>query len=250
MATKQIMRNAAIWLDAFDLQRGSNRIDIEGTTDAVDATCFADTSRVKLLDTPEAAISASGYTDMSFEQGLYDLWGDQGVAITAATKKLAGELAFVADVNNARFNLGAARGAVQTFTLATSTGVGGFGRGKILHVGSGVSATGNGTVQTIGDITAGFRAIGSLHVTALSGTASPTITVRIESAAVIGFGTPTTRATFTAVVGSGTPPFAGKGETKAIAGPVTDTFWRAAWTITGTSPLFDFAVGLGFEEGY
>lgn len=239
---KAIIRNAAIWLDGYDLQRGANRIDIEGSSDVIDVTCFADTSRVKVLDTPQASISAAGYMDSVFEKALFDSWGVQGLALTAAFKKLAGEIAFVADVQDGRYNTVLGRGQAMGFTLACEVGVGGFGRGRVLHVGSGVTATGTGTGQLMRAIGTGFKAVASLHVTSVAGT-TPTLTVIIESDDNVGFTSPVTQATFTTtnVV---------DGETKAIVGPKPDTYWRAKWTITGTLPVFDFAVALGFEEGF
>jgi hypothetical protein len=240
---KQVVRNAAIWLDAYDLQVGANRVDINGTAAAVDATCFADTSRSKLLDTPEAAISAAGYTEDSFAKALYDLWGDENLAFTTALTKTVGARAFVASVQNGNFNVGAQRGNVAQFTLACAVGPGGFGQGVLLHVGNGIAATGTGAIQTLRGISANMRAVASLHVTSVGGT-TPSVTARVESAPTVAFAAPVTRATFTAVTA-----VPGSGQTQLILGPVTDIYWRAAWTISGTSPLFNLSIALGFEEG-
>lgn len=79
----------------------------------------------------------------------------------------------------------------------------------------------------------------TLHVFSASGT-NPTLQVSVLSATTSGFGASTSRIAFatatTATAAWGTP----------LAGPITDQFYRAQWTVTGTNPVFSFAVGLGF----
>jgi hypothetical protein len=55
----------------------------------------------------------------------------------------------------------------------------------------------------------------------------------------VGFGSPTTRLTFNSQTAIG-------GQVFRIAGPITDTFYRANWTIAGTTPslLFMSAIGV------
>ena len=115
-----------------------------------------------------------------------------------------------------------------------------FGRGSVLHLGSAVAATGNGASQQLRAVSASYMAFATLHVTAVTGTA--TFIGRIESDNIAGFTTPTTRANFAAVVG----PALGS-ELVQIAGPVTDDWWRFAWTISGTGTV-TFAAAIGFEE--
>ena len=100
------------------------------------------------------------------------------------------------------------------------------------------TSTFTGPVITLTGPTATQALYANLHVIAASGT-TPSMTVTIQSATLVGFGSPTTRATFTAFTGQAaqwiTP----------VAGAITDGFWRVVMTITGTTPSFTAAVAFG-----
>jgi hypothetical protein len=94
-----------------------------------------------------------------------------------------------------------------------------------------LTVTGHTTPEQVGAITAGQTMWAAIHVIAISGTATPTATFQLESAATSG-GAYTLRGT----------PSAGL---TAIGGVLissttvtTDTWWKLAVTITGTSPVF------------
>jgi hypothetical protein len=73
----------------------------------------------------------------------------------------------------------------------------------------------------------------------VTGTATPTITARIESDNASGFPSATTQLTFTGATAIG-------GQFLSTSGSaITDDWWRVAWTITGTSPSFLFAMAFG-----
>jgi hypothetical protein len=61
----------------------------------------------------------------------------------------------------------------------------------------------------------------------------------VQSAASVGFASPTTRLTFNADPASAV-------RFPAIVGPITDTYWRLNYTISGTTPslLFMSAIGI------
>lgn len=99
------------------------------------------------------------------------------------------------------------------------------------------TVTANGTVLTMTGPTATQRIYAGLHITAASGT-TPTLDVKIQSATLIGFGSPTDRITFTQANAAGW-------QFASLAGAVTDGFWRAVFTIAGTTPSFTCAVVLG-----
>lgn len=110
-------------------------------------------------------------------------------------------------------------------------------RGVLATLNTAVTATGNGTVATgLGAVASGQRLCAALHVLSASGT-TPSITVTVQSAAT-NFASPTTRLTFNAATVRG-------GQFLTVAGPITDTFWRAIWTVTGTTPSFSIRVLLG-----
>jgi hypothetical protein len=115
-------------------------------------------------------------------------------------------------------------------------------RGQFAHPpGAARTATGTGTGLNLGAVAAGKRLYASLHVLSVAGTATPTITGRIESSVDNTFAAPTTRATFAAATAVG-------GQVLRTDGTAyTDTWWRIAWTISGTTPSFLFAAALGIR---
>jgi hypothetical protein len=100
------------------------------------------------------------------------------------------------------------------------------------------------TQTTSGNVTGTqMSAVGStgklwsaLHVFSASGT-TPSLTALVKSSSTLG-GAYTTRITHTAATAAGS-------ELVSLAGPITDTFYRVDWTISGTTPSFSFAVVVG-----
>jgi hypothetical protein len=104
--------------------------------------------------------------------------------------------------------------------------------------GTALTSTGTGTITQLGAVAAGQNIYADFHVFSVAGTSTPTITMVIQSAALVGFGSPTARISFTAATAVG-------GQILRTPGAITDTFWRASWTITGSSPSFLAAVSFG-----
>lgn len=115
-------------------------------------------------------------------------------------------------------------------------------RGQIIHPqGTARIATGNGTAVQLGAVLTGQRMYANLHVLSIAGTGTPTITVTIQSNVDNTFASPTTRISFTAATTL-------QGQTGSVLGPITDQWWRAIWTISGSSPSFLFAVSAGIAS--
>lgn len=128
-------------------------------------------------------------------------------------------------------------GDVATFDLSLQ-GDTALVPGQVLAPLAARTTTGNSSVLTMTGPTASQRVYAALHITAASGT-TPSVTTTIQSSTVVGMTSPTTRFTFSAATGIGWQ-FAAP-----VAGAITDGFWRATFTITGTTPSFTAAVLLG-----
>jgi hypothetical protein len=115
-------------------------------------------------------------------------------------------------------------------------------RGVCAHPpGTARTATGNGTgVQIVGGVPAGQYLYAAIHVLSVSGTSTPTLTVKIQSDNGSGFPSATDIATFTAAT-------ARTGEVVRAAGAITDDWFRVSYTISGTTPSFLFLVTLGVK---
>lgn len=102
-----------------------------------------------------------------------------------------------------------------------------------------VTATGTGTVHQLGAVGAAQRIWCAAHVLSAAGT-TPSVTVAVQSDDNSGMTTPTTRATLSAITTRGSA-------TASAVGAITDTYWRASWTVSGTGPVFGLRVLLGIQ---
>lgn len=100
-----------------------------------------------------------------------------------------------------------------------------------------VTATGTGTVHQLGAVGASQRIWCAAHVLSAAGT-TPSITVAVQSDDNAGMTTPTTQATLSALTARGSA-------SASAVGAISDTYWRASWTVSGTSPVFGLRVLLG-----
>jgi len=135
--------------------------------------------------------------------------------------------------------LNGAPGELAPFSLSTSGLNKPLVRGTVMvPTATAKTATGNGTGQQLGAVSATQGMYFGLHVLAISG--APTFSVVLESAAASNFSGATTRitsASYSASTGS---------EFQTVAGAITDTWWRARWTITGgTNPSVTFLAVAG-----
>jgi hypothetical protein len=105
-------------------------------------------------------------------------------------------------------------------------------RGQLMAIGA-KAATGAGGGGQYGAVAVNRTMYSALHVTAIAGTVAPTFTGIIESDDNAGFTTPTTQLTHDAMTTIGA-----NWKQLLSVGGVTDTYWRASWTITGTNPSF------------
>ena len=132
---------------------------------------------------------------------------------------------------------GGAIGDTATFDMSIGGDTALIG-GQVLAPLAARTTTGNSSVLTMTGPTSSQRLWCALHITAASGT-TPSVTVTVQSSTVVGMTAPTTRFTFSAATGTGwqfaTP----------LAGAITDGFYRATFTISGTTPSFTPAVFLG-----
>lgn len=103
------------------------------------------------------------------------------------------------------------------------------------------TTTGNGTSVTQAGPTANQRVYAGLCITTVTGT-TPTLVAKIQSAPASNFASPTDRITFTSANAAGWQ------WASTAVGAITDGFWRATWTIAGTTPSFTFAVVFGVDS--
>lgn len=242
--TPQVLFDARIYLETADLTGYSNKVELTGSAADEDYTNFASggwKQRVGGLN--DCSGTVDGFfqaNDVSQPDDMF--WANLGsnqVSLTAVpTSGAAGSLAYLSRVEVVDYKPGAAIGKLLGWS-ATVKGNWPLVRGTVMHPqGTARTATGTGTGFQLGAVGAAQRMYCCLHVLSISGTSTPTITVSLQSSVDNTFASPTTRITFLADT-------ALDGQALSLLGPVTDQWWRAAWTISGTTPSFLFAVSAG-----
>lgn len=243
---KQVLLDTRLWAGGADLTSNMNKIEIETDVDEQDTTSFGSGGWKEVLGGLfSTKLTASGQWEAGdaskVDDNQYGLLGGiapWSIGPTAATS--VGALAYLTKAMSTKYSLLDEVGNVAPWE-ADASGAWPVARGVIAHPpGTARTATGTGTGQQLTAISASQMLYANLHVLSVAGTATPSITVAIESSADNTFAAPTTRLTFDAAT-------AISGQALRAAGPVTDTWFRPKWTISGTTPSFLFVVALGIK---
>lgn len=240
---KFVLTNCRVLVGGADLSGDTNTATLAVSRDVKDVTNFNSGGwKEEIAGLGQAKIAIDGYT----EAGSLALPDDLGFANIGALGGITlcpvgaadGAVAYLTNVLESEFDpLVGKVGDVAAFKISTVSSWA-LARGLVgLPPASVLTTTGTGTIYNLGAVAAGQQLYADLHVISVAGT-TPSLTVAIQSAALVGFGSPTTRLTFTAATGIG-------GQILRTPGPITDAFWRVAYTISGTTPSFLAAVTLG-----
>lgn len=239
-----VLTDVRLYYAGADLTGRGNKIEVQGSVEDLKVTNWASggfEERVGGLF--EGTLAAEGFwqaNDVDMPDDSF--WGNLGVAtvpVTAVpTSGAVGSLAYLTRALETQYKPGGDVGKVLGWSADAKTNWP-YARGQILHPqGTARTTTGNGTGVQLGAVSATQRLYACLHVLSISGTSTPTITVKIQSSVDNTFASPTDRVTFTAATALG-------GQTGSVTGAVTDTWWRAVWTISGSTPSFLFACSAG-----
>ncbi|HCT81754.1 MAG TPA: hypothetical protein DGT23_35275 [Micromonosporaceae bacterium] len=240
-----ILTNVRLFAGGCDFTARSNKVELAAEVEEKDSTTFNSAGWKEVLGgLGSAALAAEGFWEAGDASMVdNDTWsslGSVGGYTVCPNGAAAGDLAWTLNALRAQYKFGGAVGDIAPFSTAVSSSWP-LGRGKVLHPpGTARTATGSGTAVEVAAVPSGQYLYATLHVLSVSGTATPTITVRVQSDDASGFPSATTQITFTAATAIG-------GQIQRLAGPITDTWFRADWTISGTSPSFLFVVGLGIK---
>lgn len=246
MPTKFTLQNVRPFAAGADLTTRSNRFEVSLEAESKDTTAFTasgNTWHEELSGIRTATVTGAG----QWEAGDLSMVDDSAFANLGATQPLSlcpggaadGALTYLTAFNRQSYGLGGAVGDVIPWS-GTWISNWGMARGLVLATPSARTATGTGAIlQMPVAVNVGQFLVGTVHVMSLAGTATPSVTVTVQSAAAIGFASPTTRLTFNTQSTIG-------GQVFRIAGPITDLFYRVSYTIAGTTPsiLFMSAAGV------
>ena len=236
----QIIQNQRLWMAQYALSPDVSSLTLDNTADVVENSALADTYKSRLGGLKSTAIAFSGFWNeadfadvLSVNIGVSDTFltfGSEGATV--------GNVAHFTKIIQGEYSRGASVGDMFAFDVSAE-GDGNLIKGE-LFVNTTATATANGATSQLGAVSATQNLYGAMHVTSVSGT-SPTLDVTVESDSADTFGgAETTRMTFTqatAITSEWPTP---------IAGAITDTWWRVAYTIGGSdTPTFTFVVSLG-----
>lgn len=240
-----VLDNVRLFAGGADFTSRSNKVELGIEFEEKDSTNFGSAGWKEVVGGLAAsALAAEGQWEAGDAAKVDDqLWGTLG-AVAGYTvcpdSANAGDLAYLTQALQAKYMLGGQVGEIAPWSAAFA-GAWPLARGKVLNPpGTARTATGSGTAVELAAVPTGQYLYSTLHVLSVAGTSTPTVTVKIQSDVDDTFGSPTDQMTFTAATAIG-------GQIKRTAGPITDTWFRASWTITGSSPSFLFIVGLGIK---
>ncbi|KIF69243.1 hypothetical protein HY68_12640 [Streptomyces sp. AcH 505] len=242
---KQVLLDCRLFSPGADLSGASNKIELSSEIEDKDTTNYRSQGWKEVIGgLGSAEISGEGQWEAG-DPGLVDnaSWSDlggRGPYTVCPNDSVVGALAYFTLGMRTDYKLGDAVGEVAPWT-GTVKSSWPMVRGQIAHPpGTARTATGLGTALNLGAIPAGKRLYAALHVLSAAGT-TPSLTARIESDDSAGFASPTTQLTFAPATAPGGQILRGDG--LALA----DTYYRVAWTISGTAPSFMLAVSLGIR---
>lgn len=231
------LTDAKIWVNASDLSGDMNAVALEEGVEARDATTFGAGTRTRKGGIRGVRMTASGFFNAAgsgrSDDVLPTLVGNTPPNVNVISIGPAGSAeggpAFCFPASLLRYAFGDEVDAMLPFNLEASTARTQAGspsrpslaRGTIL-LSSQKTATGSGTAYNLGAVAAGQKLYVAVHVLAQSG-GLPTLRVQSDSAS--NFPSPTDQLT---LVGP-------SADFRAVAGAITDTWWRADWTFTGTN---------------
>lgn len=235
---KFVLVNARTFFAGTDLSGDTNEVTVAASREVKDTTNYLSGGwKEEIAGLGSAKIDVSGYTEASATPLTVGLPDDTGWAnfplllgISVAPVGAADQApVYFTNVLEYEFDpLQGKVGDVAAFKLMTMSDWA-LVKGVIAVPPSlAISATGTGTINTLGAVGAGQQLYADVHVISVTGT--PTITFTVQSAALVGFGSPTTRLTFSAATAIG-------GQILRTPGAITDQFYRATWTVTGTGSV-------------
>lgn len=246
--SKLVLLDSRLFVGGVDLSGQGNKIELEEEAEAKAITNWRSGGAEQLLaGLTKVTASAEGQWEAGDASMVDDaMWANRralepwSAGPTGESDLSPGNLMYLTRMLRTKSTIWGSLGEVAGWTV-DAKGDRPLVRGMSAHA-SGVprTATGTGTSLQIGAVAADQHMYANAHVLSVSGTSTPTITLSVQSDNATGFPSATTQGTFAAKTAVG-------GEQIRIPGPITDDWWRVAWTITGTTPSFLFLVSLGIE---
>lgn len=246
MAT-QVLTDATTWLDQYDVSGDMNSVALTYEAEMQDDTVFGDDTRsnkggLKMVRAEHSGFWSGG--DGNVDDVLFSKIAAASSPLTLSKAGAArGEAAYFFHATQAEYSPEGQVGDMFEFSVSAEGGDGGpLVNGTVEHAKGQETSSGTTSGTELGAVAADESVYAALHVFSNQGDSSQTLDVTVESDDGSGFPSPVTQISFTQVTTTNTSEIA------SAAGAITDTWWRAEWTIGGTgSPGFTFAVVIGIQ---
>mgnify|MGYP001571894393 CR=1 FL=1 len=230
----EVFRDAKVWLAQFNMTGYLNELELTHGVELQDNTVFGNTTRSMAPGLETLTFSLKGFsdfTDDTQDEIVRTRVGTQSIPVTIGMQTgLQATRAYLLEAGISAYQSGGAVGILAPFSLSGYANDGQkIINGVILEDGM-LARTANGTSSSWGELAVGAteKLYAILHVVAYSGFTNVVIKLTSDT---VGFPSPTDRITFDTVTGL-TSQFA-----IPLAGPITDTYWRVSYTVTGLGSI-------------
>ena len=235
MSSEIITSQLVLW-DGYDLTTRLNRVVLDVNVDALDDTTLGCTNRSNAPGARTVTAQIEGIFDTTdYDAALANTIAGSDKLISLCRTSAEGALAYFLNAVHASYDpVKGSHGELAGFSAGGVNRTHPLCRGTLLFNQSALASSGNGTGQQLGAVASTQTLYAGLHVTAVDDPAD-TLDVVLQSDDNSGFTSATNRITFTqkSAIGS---------EFKTLVGPVTDDWWRANYTISGSTPAFAAAL--------
>ena len=231
-----VQTNVGLFWGGYSLASTFNAIGLNLGNSVQDDTVYGDTFQSNAAGLSSVSLEGEGYWDSTNDSTLYSsisVGAAETVVTVCPVDLAAGSPALFSKITTAEYNPFANGTVGEMLAFRVS----GEGRGEKsvsgeIFVTPGTTRTSSGTslANNLGALSSTQTIYSALHVLSASGT----LDVVIKSDSDVSFGSPDTRITHSQFSAIGA-------ELKSAAGPTTDAWWRADFTISGS---FDFIVSL------
>jgi len=239
--TQSVLTNQSVYFHGYDLTGRTNAIALEYGVELQDNTTYGMAARSRIGGLKMLKSQVEGYIEIdTTDKALFDKVGIADLPMSfGASGDVAGDTAYTMLVNSGELTSGGKIGELYSYSISAESNSP-LVRGTMMinSKGTPLTTTGTGTARELGAISATQKMYAALHILDV-GTSSPTFDLILKSDATNAFaGSETSRITFTQAVTIGS-------EMKTLDGAVTDTWWKAYYTIGGGSPSFKAILVVG-----
>ena len=240
--SKFVFKNGKVFSDGYDLSSNVTSVNLEINADELDATTINSNGfKEKLGGLKDSSLQLDGFYEAGANKPDALLGASIGneLIVSVTPEAGVGSTSYFMKSRLFTYSILGAIGEITPFSVSKANSGDVVVRGTT-QLDDALTTTGASTGSNLGAVSTGEKVYAAIHCTAVSGTSSPTISFTLQSDDNASFTSPTDVATFTDIT-------AINAQYISDATTTSDTYWRLAYTITGTTPSFDIHASIGIE---